>query len=157
MSDDDQRGGPQHEQDYSRPAPPPPYGQGPTQGSYAPPPSPGQPYPSYGQYGAYAPGLASGYAPPPQNTSALVLTIASGISLVFCAGLLTIPSLILGIIALTRNAEDPADSRRKSRLGWILFAVAWVVTVAAVIAVIAVFVVGARTGGGTAPAPRYTF
>lgn len=94
----------------------------------APPPPPPQPGQPYGGYGAP-------YAPPQQNTSALILTIASGVSFVFCAGLLLIPSLVLGIIALSKNAHDPVDSRRKTKLGWILFAVGWGITIIAGIAI----------------------
>ena len=73
--------------------------------------------PAYGQ-SPYATG-----APAPSNTSAIILTIVSGVSMLSTAFLVGIPSLIFGIMALTSNSTDPVGSRKKSRTGWIIFAV----------------------------------
>jgi len=115
---------------YAQQPPAPPYGQQP------PAPPYGQQYPTYGQqpYGAGAP-MA------PSNTSAIVLTIVSGVSMLSSAFLVGIPSLIFGIMALTSNNTDPVGSRRKARIGWIIFAVNVAVVVLLIVAAIALFVV----------------
>lgn len=91
---------------YGQPQPGP-YGQ----------PQPGQQYPAYGQQ-AYATGQQS-----ETNVSAIVLTIVSGIIMLSTCFLIGIPSLIFGIMALTSNNTDPTGSRKKTKTGWILFAV----------------------------------
>jgi hypothetical protein len=121
---------------YNQP-PAQPYGQQPAESGHAPAaygqPAHGQP--AYGppppsalpQYSV--PGVA--YGPPPQtNASALVLTIISGILTVSCYfTLVGIPSLIIGIIALTKQNTDIEGSRRLSRIGWITFAIVGVLYV----------------------------
>ena len=100
-----------------------PYGQDP----YAQqPPAYGQAQP-YGQdpYAQQPPA----YGAPQRNGSALTLTILSGISILCCGGLLTIPALIFGIIGLTKQSTDPAESARMTRFGWIAFAIGIVVSV----------------------------
>ncbi|HEY5179012.1 MAG TPA: hypothetical protein VIJ07_04445 [Dermatophilaceae bacterium] len=109
-----------------------PYGQ-----QYPAPPY-GQQYPAppYGQqyYAAGAPAV-------PSNTSAIVLTIVSGVSMLGTAFFVGIPSLIFGIMALTSNTTDPVGSRKKSRIGWIIFAVNVSILVLLIVAAIAFFVV----------------
>lgn len=97
------------------------------------------PYPDQGGYKqGYGQLPASGYPgpggvgyppPPPSNGSAIGLTIASGLAFVSCVGLLALPSLIMGIIALTKNATDPVGSRKLTRTGWIVFGVCMALTV----------------------------
>ena len=104
------------------PSQPDPYGQ----------PQPGQQYPAYGQ-SPYASGPAL------SNTSAIILTIVSGLTTVTTC-VIGIPSLIFGIMALTSNSTDPVGSRKKSKTGWIILAVnAGVVVLVAIIAVIGLF------------------
>lgn len=112
------------------PAPPPAYG---TPSPYAPDPSVYTTHP--GAYGA----------PPPSNGSAMALTIISAVSVAFCGGLLVIPALIFGIIALTKQANDPAESRRMTRMGWWAYAIGVVVSIVLVIGAILFFVVAAGT------------
>ena len=95
-----------------------PYGVPP--GPYGSPPGP------YAPYGA----------PPAKNTSAVVLTVLSGIATVLCC-LFGLPSLILGIVALSRQTTDPQGSARMTRYGWITFGVFLA------LAVVAVFLIGA--------------
>ena len=57
------------------------------------------------------------YGQPQRNGSALALTITAGILTVFCCSLLTLPSLILGIIGLTKQSTDPEGSARPTRYG----------------------------------------
>lgn len=114
----------------------PPYG--------APPPGP-SPYPQpeapqdpYAQPAPYAPSGAAPYgdpsspygappaayyqqAPSQQNTSALVLTILSGIGVFSCCGV-TIPALIFGIVALVKQSTEPVQSAKLAKWGWIAFA-----------------------------------
>jgi len=95
---------------------------------YGQPTSPQQPYwsPPYGQapYGQspYPPAPAPYGPPPPKNTSAVVLTVVSGIATLTCC-LLGLPSLIVGIVALTRQPTDPRSAARLARAGWITFGV----------------------------------
>ena len=89
---------------------PTPYGQGPY-GSTA-----------YGQPAYSLPPAPYG-APPGRNTSAIVLTVISAVTLLACCNLLAIPSLVLGIIGLNKAGTDPQGSARVTRAGWITFAV----------------------------------
>jgi hypothetical protein len=100
----------------------------------------GQQYPAYGQ-SPYATGATA-----PSNTSAIILTIVSGVSMLSSVFLVGIPSLIFGIMALTSNTTDPVGSRKKARTGWIIFAVnAGIVALLVIIAVIALVVLGTTT------------
>ena len=116
---------------YQAASAPPPYG---TPGGL-----PASPYAS-----PYA-SAPSPYGAPPRNTSALVLTIVSGVSILFCAGLLAIPALVFGIIGLTKQSTDPEGSARSARMGWWAYVIGIVVTVLAAVAIIALFVAGAST------------
>jgi len=117
--------------------PPAPYAQ-PVSDPYGQPPAPpyGQQYPTYGQQ-YYATGAPSA----PSNTSAIILTIVSGLATITTC-VIGIPSLIFGIMALSANSTDPVGSRQKSKTGWIIFAVnAGIVILLAVVA-IAFLVIG---------------
>lgn len=136
---------------YPPPGQPTAYGAG----AYPPPPpapGPGAP-PVPPAPGAYGAGPASPYgdpnapygAPPPAyyqqapsqtNNSALVLTILSGIGIFACCGT-TIVSLVLGILGITKQASDPAQSAKLTKWGWIAFAVGLVLAVVGFIAYIA--------------------
>jgi hypothetical protein len=111
--------------------PPPmgnPYAQQPPAQPYAQPY--GQQYPAYGQQ-SYPSG-----PPTDANASAIVLTIVSGIIMLSTCFLIGIPSLVFGIMALTSNSTDPVGSRKKTKTGWIIFAVnAGVVVLLAVTAI----------------------
>ena len=134
-----------------------PYGQQPPAPQVTPPASnpyaqqpPAPPYvtPSSNPYGQQYPAppygqqyYAAGAAAVPSNTSAIVLTIVSGVSMLGTAFFVGIPSLIFGIMALTSNTTDPVGSRKKSRIGWIIFAVNVSILVLLIVAAIAFFVV----------------
>jgi hypothetical protein len=118
---------------YAQQPPAQPYGQHADQ--YAQP-WPGQQYPAYGQQ-SYTTG-----PPTPTNTSALVLTILSALSL---CNFLTVASLVLGILALTKSSTDPQGSRRLTRIGWIVFAVVWVLVIMGVIGAILLGVLSSST------------
>ncbi|MHB1474586.1 MAG: hypothetical protein ACYCV4_13380, partial [Dermatophilaceae bacterium] len=120
------------------PSQPDPYGQPAGQYGQA---QPGQQYPAYGQQ-PYATGATTA----PSNTSAIILTILSGVSMLF-GNILTVGSLVFGIMALTSNSTDPVGSRKKTKTGWIVFAVVWAVGIVGAIAAIILFVGLARTGG----------
>lgn len=93
----------------------------------------GQPYPAYGQQ-PYGTG-----APAEPNVSAIILTILSGLSLSTCV--IGIPSLIIGIMALSSNRTDPVGSRKMAKTGWIVYAInAGVVAISTVLAVIFIVV-----------------
>ena len=143
-------------------APPSPYdtqqlAQPPVYGSQ---PNPyGQPTSSYGQqpapYGA-PPVYAQpqpGYGPSPYtaapstNGSALALTIISAIGAVSCC-LFTTPSLIFGIVALTKQSSDPEQSAKMAKYGWIAFGISVALAVVAVIGLIAAGSAGWFDDGG---------
>ena len=52
-----------------------------------------------------------------------------------------IPSLIFGIMALNSNTTDPVGSRRKSRTGWIIYAVNVGILILLIVGAIALFVI----------------
>jgi hypothetical protein len=116
-----------------------PYAQGPAPYAQGPPPPPygqaqsGQQYPAYTQQ-PYASGQHTA-----ANSSAIVLTVLSGVSVVFC-NILSIASLVLGIVALTKNATDHEGSRHLTKVGWIVFASVWGV---AILVLIGLIVLGA--------------
>lgn len=130
------------------PGPPPsnPYAQGPPPASFGqqPPPAPyaqapyGQAQP--GQLPAYAQAYSSGQHTE-ANTSAIVLTVLSGVSLIFC-NVLAVASLVLGIVALTRNTSDQLGSRRLTKIGWIVFASVWAV---AILVLVGLIILGATS------------
>jgi len=129
----------------SRPGPPPTPGAPGTVGAGFPPGPPA----AYGGpgYGPPAPGQPGpGYAPSPYgrpqggttNTSAIVLLVVSGLStLIGC--FFAIPALILGIMAVVKQGESPADSAKFTRWGWIAYAVAVAFVVIGGIIAIAIF------------------
>lgn len=145
----------------------------------SPPPPPVDPYaapqPSYDPYAATgAPGAQGGYpayqppgqwqappaaygAPPRQNTSALVLTILSGLGLISCCQVIMIGSLILGILGLTKNSEDPEGARRLTKWGWVVFAVSLVLSIIAVGIFFAFGLAGAFDSGGYSSDSDYTY
>ena len=132
---------------YAQGPPPPPYAQGPPPPAYAqgPPPVPyGQP-PSAPAYQAYGQQPYGSGQHAPTNTSAIVLTVVSGLS-VFSCNILAIASLVLGIVALTKNTTDHEGSRRLTKIGWIVFAAVWGV---AILAIIGLIVVGAVTSNSS--------
>jgi hypothetical protein len=133
-------------QPYGQP-PAQPYGQPPAQPYGQPPAQPyGQPQPGP-QYSAYSQQPYATGQHIEANGSAIVLTVLSGVSLVFC-NILAIASLVLGIVALTRNTTDHEGSRRLTKIGWIVLAAAWAVAILGVIAYV-VFVATVVHNGST--------
>jgi hypothetical protein len=124
-------------QGYRTPGPPPPpayptqeqvrqqYGQAP----YGQQPGYGQPPAGYG----YPPPGVVAYAQPRTNGSALGLVITSALSILFCSNILSIPAVVFGGVALSRQSTDPESSRKLSRWGWIAFGVAMAIEVVAII------------------------
>jgi hypothetical protein len=106
----------------------PAYGQQPTVQQY------GQQAPAYGQQ---PPGFGQQPyqtgAPTTQNVSAIVLMILSVLSL---CNVVAFGSLVLGIVALTKQSADPEGSRHLTKIGWIVFAVSWAVAILAVIGLV---------------------
>ena len=122
-----------------------PYGQAPY-GQLGPAQTPHgeQPYGStaYGQPPYSLP--PAPYSPPPQNGSALALTIVSAIATVLCC-LLCLPSLILGIVALSKQSTDPHGAARLARWGWFALAGAALLAVVCIIGFFALVVAGGST------------
>lgn len=118
---------------YAQQPPAQPYDQSAAQHSQPQQPGYGQQYPASAQQ-SYATGATE------SNSSAIVLTVVSGITMLSTCFIIGIPSLVFGIMALTSNSTDPAGSRKKAKTGWIIFAVNVVVVVAlGVILAIALF------------------
>lgn len=128
---------------------PPAYGQPPTQDR---PPRQGQ-YPAYGP-NPYAQGP---YAPPPYagnpygavrqaNTSAIVLVIVAGLSTLLSC-LPAIPAVVFGIIALVKQDDEPPESRKFARWGWIAYAIGVAVYIVAVVGLIVLGILASRTPG----------
>ena len=147
---------------YAAPPPPPPYDPyAAPQPSYDPYAATGGQaqqggYPAYANPGQWpAPPAAYG-APAPQNTSAIVLTIISGIVTVSCC-IPGIAPLILGIMALTKQSTDPEGSRRLTKWGWISFAVGMALVVIAVIAFIALGVAGVWDSSSSSPDADFSY
>jgi hypothetical protein len=116
-----------------------PYAQQPPAQPYAqqPPAQPyGQQYPAYGQQ-SYPTG-----PPTEANASATVLTILSALSL---CNFLTVASLVLGIVALTKNSTDPEGSRRLTKIGWIVFAAAWALVIVGLVGAVALGILSSST------------
>src|SRR6185436_11240256 len=118
-------------QPYGQQPPVQPYGQQPPVQPYGQQP-PVQQYPGYGQQ-SYATG-----APREANGSAIALTILSVASLLFC-NFFALVSIVVGIMALTKNSTDPEGSRRLTKTGWITFAVAWVVAIVSFVIFVSMF------------------
>ena len=146
---------------YAQQPPQAPYGQQPPASPWQPSqpdpygqPQPGQQYPAYSQqqpgYGQQYPAYgqeyyATGAPSTPSNTSAIFLTIVSGLFTVTTC-VIGIPSLIFGIMALTSNSTDPIGSRKKAKTGWIIFAVNAGLIVLAAIAVGAIIIANSDSG-----------
>ncbi len=130
----------------------------------------GEPTPAAGQTPGHAPGQIPGtpgwtgqqgwaaqqsgapqgpghYAParPPANTSAIVLTVVSTLSILLCACLPAAVSLIFGILGITHSATDPEKSAQMTRYGWISLVVIVLLGVLLVVGVGLFFVVGSRS------------
>lgn len=109
---------------------------------YPQPPSPYSPYPQ-GPYGQspVAPGY---YRPPtPPNTSAIVLTVISGLLVitVYCCPIGAIP-LVMGILGMAQQASDPEGARRNTMIGWIVLIG---LTILALVALVAIIVIAVRS------------
>jgi hypothetical protein len=104
----------------------PGYGQpGYGQPGYGQPPAYGQP--GYGQPPAYGYGAPGGYAAPSQlSGNTIALLIVSGLLTLGCG--FGIIALVFGIIAATKK-DEPADSAKYTRWGWIALIATFVLAV----------------------------
>lgn len=140
---------------YGSPPPasgPPPGPYGPPSAPYGPPSAPyGAPSPQYGPPVPYY-GSPPGYGPPPgyafprpTPASMIVLVVLSALATTSCYFTLAgLPAVILGAIALSRNATDPQQAQRLARTGWIVLGG---VSAFIVLAVAVVVAVSMGTGG----------
>ena len=124
--------------------------QPPTAPAYGQQPYGQQPYGQpYGQqpYGQPAYGYPPYGAPPERNNGAVVLTIVAAVATAMCCLLFT-PSLVFGIVALTKQSTDPVGSARLTRYGWIAGAITLGL---GILAVVLFFALGAFSsiGGST--------
>jgi hypothetical protein len=121
---------------------PPPYGQQPPPyGQQAPYGQPGyyapQPYQGYQQPPGYATPPYGGYPQPtPTPGSTIALVVVSGILTLTC--LFGIPSLVIGIVALTKVNTNIEETRRLTRIGWITLGVIGSIALVALVVLIAV-------------------
>ena len=77
-------------------------------------------------YSSAAPSPPPPYAymqTPQPNTSAIVLTVDAGLTVVtgYCCPIGVVP-LILGILGITNHTADPEGAARLTRIGWIVYA-----------------------------------
>jgi hypothetical protein len=109
-----------------------------------------QPYGStaYGQP-PYSLSPAPYGAPPARNTSAIVLTVVSGLALIACCNVFAIPALVLGILGITKGTDDPHGAARMTRAGWITFGVTTALVVTGWVVFFALAASGTFDGGGT--------
>ncbi|NYF97847.1 hypothetical protein [Janibacter cremeus] len=99
---------------------------------------PGQ-MPGPGQYGN----------PTPTNTSAVVLSVISGVLTLsgICCLVGLIP-LIFGILGLTQNASDPEHAKKMTRIGWITLVLLSLVVLVAIIGVVLFATMGGPSTDG---------
>ncbi|NHA67941.1 hypothetical protein [Phycicoccus flavus] len=151
--------------DAGRPAPPRTTGDAttsppssPPPATYPPPPPGGVPSGWPGTTDAPPAGDAYPYATPPNpltptttNGSALALTIVSGLLVLSCCGALMVPALVLGILALTRQATDPAWASATARKGWLALAGGVALTLVLAVGWLVIDLVASSTGSGSPP------
>lgn len=104
-----------------------------------PAPYPATPAPQQGPP-ALPPPYAYAYAPQrPMGASVVVLVIFSAIMTMsgYCCWI-GIPSLVMGIVAMTKNSSDPEGADRLTRYGWITFAALFAIGLLAVIGFITI-------------------
>jgi hypothetical protein len=143
---------------YDAPQPPatfapPQYSPAPPYGGYGPPPQGAPqygpaPYGSYGQPAGYGTPPYGGYPQPtPTSGWTIALVVVSG----FCVftGLIGVPSLVLGIIALTKARTDPAEARRLTWIGWLVLGILVALLVVFLVVVVAIAVSSSSGDDGT--------
>jgi hypothetical protein len=115
---------------YGQPAPraPDPYAP-----RYGPPPA----YGGYSQPAGYGTPASGGYPQPaPTPGSSIALVVVSGF-FVLC-GLIGVPSLVIGIVALTRARTQPDEAKRLTWIGWLVLGILLALVVVIIVIVIAV-------------------
>jgi amino acid transporter len=118
---------------YGAPQQPPPY-TGPQQQYGGPPPYAAQqpPYGGYPQPVGYGTPPYGGYPQPvPTSGWTIGLVVVSALCLFFA--FVGVPSLVIGIIALTKSRAEPAEAKRLTWIGWLVLGI--------LLAVLVVFVV----------------
>jgi hypothetical protein len=126
---------------YGQPAPPAadpyaqpaPYGQPAAYPGYGPP----APYGGYPQPAGYGTPAYGGYPQPaPTPGSSIALVVVSGF-FVLC-GLIGVPSLVIGIVALTRARTQPDEAKRLTWIGWLVLGILLALLVVLIVIAIAV-------------------
>lgn len=140
---------------HGGPPPPAPYGSPPGQQAQGSSSYPGygyqgQPYGSYQGQPGYGPSQGGppaypgypgyGYTPPGRpsttNASTIVLLVLSGL-LTASTCIMGLPSLVMSIIAITKQDNDPEGARRLTMWGWIVLAIMVVLGAIAIAGIIA--------------------
>ncbi len=114
---------------YGRPAP---YGAPAMHGPPAPYPGYGPPPPAYGGYPQ----------PAPTPGSTIALVVVSGFFVL--GGLIGVPSLVIGIVALTRARTQPDEAKRLTWIGWLVLGI--LLTLLVVVIVIGIAVAASTSG-----------
>jgi hypothetical protein len=124
--------------------PPPPYGQPAAYPGYGPPP----PYGGYPQPAGFGTPAYGGYPQPaPTPGASIALVVVSGF-FVIC-GLIGVPSLVIGIVALTRARTEPDEARRLTWIGWLVLGILLALVVVIVVIAIAVAVSTSSSDDGS--------
>jgi 4-hydroxybenzoate polyprenyltransferase len=97
---------------------------------------------------SHASGDIETYLDEPQSTRASGWTVAlvavSSVFVIF--GLIGVPSLVLGIIALIKARTDPDLSKRLTWIGWLVLGLLFLVLVVFVVVVMLLAVTGGSSG-----------
>ncbi|WP_338750099.1 hypothetical protein [Janibacter alittae] len=98
---------------------------------------------------AQVPGTGQYGNPTPANTSAVVLSVISGVLTLsgICCLVGLIP-LIFGILGITQNASDPEHAKKMTRIGWIVLVLLSLLVVLAIIVAIVFVTVGGPSVDG---------
>ena len=94
------------------------------------------------------PGTGNYTNPAPANTSAVVLTVVSGLLILsgVCCPVGAVP-FIFGILGLTQNSSDPENAARMTRIGWIILVLLTVLLVLAIVGAVFFIATGSPSGG----------
>lgn len=123
--------------------------------------SPSQPSTTGGQLPDYRPAAAGGPGqvpgtgqygnPTPANTSAIVLSVISGVLTIsgVCCVVGLVP-LIFGVLGITQNASDPEHARKMTRIGWIVLVLLSLLVVLAIIGAVLFVTMGGPSVDGYA-------
>jgi hypothetical protein len=136
-------------------APTQPYGTVAAAPPYGAPTQPTQPYGAmpaayggYGQPGGYAPPPYGGY-PQPASTPGASIALVVVSAFFVLMGLIGVPSLVIGIVALTRAKSDPEEASRLTWAGWLVLGILVALVVVIIVIALAVAASSSNSDDGS--------